>query len=102
VVPKGQLFTLVAVNLLFVAYGIVAFAIALLSRPREIRGVETQLSVLGLVANLSEGGRARMHLSKLEDLFQEREYNAEKLRMGTRRRDRNVWAFVSLTEEAIQ
>ena len=102
-VPKAPLFTLIVVNLLFVVYGIIVFVIALLSHPRETRDVQARLSVTGLVANLFEGERAGKHVSKLEDLFHEREDNGEKIRVAITRTDRNGWAFSkSLTEREIQ
>lgn len=52
--PKAPFFTLIVLNLLYAALGVLLAALAVASQPRRTRDVQARLSIAGLVAALFE------------------------------------------------
>lgn len=72
-VPRNALYTLVAANLLFAAVGLVLTALAVVSCTRDVKEVQTRLSVPGLVAELFEKPYCNKQVKCEKDLFRESE-----------------------------
>lgn len=74
-VPKGPLFTVVVLDLLFVVIGIAFSILALVSssgdQNADVRDVQARLSVAGLVADRFEGRYAREPITDLKEGFEE-------------------------------
>ena len=74
-VPKAPLFALVGANLLFVLLGCILTGVALGTSGGETRDIQARLSIVGLVADRFEGGRAAGPAGDLDELFEEHEGN---------------------------
>ena len=74
-VPKAPLFALVGANLLFALLGCILTGVALGTSGGETRDIQARLSIVGLVADRFEGGRAAGPAGDLDELFEEHEGN---------------------------
>ena len=72
-VPKAPLFALVTANLLFVVLGLILTVTALMTSGGETRDIQARLSIVSLVADRFEGGRAAGPVEDLDELFEEHE-----------------------------
>ncbi|OAP61647.1 hypothetical protein AYL99_03850 [Fonsecaea erecta] len=69
--PMAPLFGLIAANLAFVLLGFILTGIALGTSGGEVREIQARLSIVGLVADRFEGGRAKDAAEDMEELFEE-------------------------------
>ena len=90
--PKAPFFTLLVLELLYVAFGLALGIWAMCSQPRLTRNVQARLTVAGLVAALFEGEHGPRKGMSIEGLFGEKVGGQEK-RVGVQNMHGEGWKF---------
>ncbi|OQV08682.1 hypothetical protein CLAIMM_12910 [Cladophialophora immunda] len=94
--PMAPLFGLIAANLAFVLLALILTVIALRTSGGEIREIQARLSIVGLVADRFEGGRAKDPAKDMDELFEEHD-GATGTRVGMERSATGGYAYTQWT-----